>query len=559
MVSILNARFSPRLFAIALVAFAAATFLMVVVPSSSVSNKSRNLQTPTLANPNQPASATGDPVENAAVTTGQTEVTAEDEEEADNFSSKIGSLLSWKPAAWTPKDDDEAEAEDTEPGPEPELAPEPVMPPQCNDPYRQPGFLHIPTTYELNVQWIPYFETDFLDIPDPSSARYPTDKPPKFTEGGPPGDVIRRSPHKWHKDLINYTQILRRIQKFAQEKDSDPFDLNDEQKDLISRSNWAHNRRVLVLGDSIDRFMVKFFCSDLGSKAEVTDHPEYGGQHTTLSCHIPILNFTIYHWHVASLYTYRPDWFWLPHIKYVAFEERFEKLFQPVWHEVIGLNGKSPDLILFQSGSWDERVFREAGRFEDGDLELPADQKKKKYDQLSKVGLGRGGRQLVWSELVFFKSRMEKFITFVRDRFGAETPLMYRSLTTRKESASMDLAGINMDRITRALATKHDIEIFEWARIAAAFSPAYMDYLHIGQGPLSYTWSNMLLYYLFRATGGVEYNGTVERFPDSVKQYVFDGEAVNGAPTIQVKKNPDTSVDKFWAECHKYNVHWGGR
>ncbi|KAK9494289.1 hypothetical protein V1508DRAFT_42280 [Lipomyces doorenjongii] len=551
---IMNPRFSPRGLVITLVALAGAMFIMVMLVSSSVDANNRSVKTATVTTQDSPVTASegagGAPIESGTTITNDAGIMTEDKEKADSFQSRFGSLLSWRPPAWSATDDDEAEAE------EQDTNPESGMPLQCSDPYRQPGYLHIPDD-NLDVQWIPYFETDFIDIPDPDSAIYPTDKAPTFTDVEPPSDIINRSPHKWHKDLINYVKTLQAIEN--QTSDSLPLELNDEQKDLVRRVNWAHNRRVLVLGDSIDRYMVKFFCSDLGEQAHVTNHSEYGGDHTTMACHIPLLNFTMYHWHVASLYTYRPEWFWLPHVKYVAFEERFEKIFKPVWNEIVGMNGQSPDLILFQSGLWDERVFREAGRFEDGDDKLSEPERKKKYDSLSKVGLGRGGRQLVWDELVFFKSRMDKFVTFVRDMFGADVPLLYRSLSARRESAAMDLAGINMDRVTRALVAKRGIEIFEWSRMAAAFSTQYLDYMHIDHGPLSYTWANMLMYYLFRAAGGAEYNGTLARFPDPVQQYVLDGEAVIGAPQIQVKRNPDTSVDKFWAECHQYNIHWGGR
>ncbi|KAK9371103.1 hypothetical protein V1509DRAFT_615793 [Lipomyces kononenkoae] len=543
MAIIMNPRFSPRGFAIALLALAGAMFVVVVMFSARVdSSQIQTLKSAVaiVRPPTTTAAATS--TNNAVVMSNGT----------DSTQSRFGSLLSWRPPAWSFKDDDEAVADERE------TEAEQGFPPQCSDPYRQPGYLYVPSD-PIDVQWIPYFETDFVDLPDPNSTIYPTDKAPKFSDDGPPLDVIKRSPHNWHKDLVNYLNTLQAVENQTTTTDAKPIDFTAEQQDLISRVNWVHNRRVLVLGDSVDRFMIKFFCRDLGQEAKIENDPDYGGDHTTMACHIPLFNFTIYHWHVASLYTFRPEWFWLPHVKYVPFEERFDKLFKPVWHEVIGMNGQTPDLILFQSGLWDERVFREAGRFEDGDLKLPEEERKKKYDALSKVGLGRGGRQLVWEELVFFKSRMDKFITFVRDKFGADVPLMYRSLTTRQESHSMDLAGINMDRVTRALVEKRSIEVFEWARIAAAFSTQYMDKLHIGRGPLSYTYSNMLMYYLFRAAGGVEYNGTISQSPDSVRQYVSDTDTVTGAPKIQIKKKPDTGVNKFWAECHQYNIHWGGR
>ncbi|KAK9364369.1 hypothetical protein V1509DRAFT_636619 [Lipomyces kononenkoae] len=551
--SIMRLSFYRRGFAIALLGFAIVAVIMLQLSLLDVRWYGSSLDSATRVRASSPTDSKVNADSDTAVTN-DTGTSVKDGKLADYDSSLVRSLLFWRPFSWSMKDK-EGIAEDA--GSELESE---NMSSQCSDPYRQPGHLYVPESDEFDVQWIPYFETDFLNIPDPESAQYPTASAPNLTYGGPPPEIIKRSPHKWHRDLINYVDVLRRIQNFTA-NDSKPLDLNDVQKDIIVRLNWIHNRRVLFLSDSVDQYMIDFFCEDLGQLATKSSHPIYGGVHTTGSCHIPLLNFTIYHWHIASLYTYRPDWFMPAHVKYVAFEERFENLFKPVWNGSIGMNGQSPDLVLFQSGLWDERVFRVAAKvLEDGDDDdkLPEKQRKWKYQRLGRILGEREGRQLFWEELVFFKSRMEKFIKFIRDIFGADVPLMYRSLTMRQESRSADLAGLDMDRVTRALATKHGVEIFEWSRLGAAFSGQYMDNIHVGHGPLSYTWSNMLLYYLFRATGGVEYNGALAQFPDSVKQYVIDGQAVKGAPLIHVSRNPDTSL-KFWAQCHDYNIHWGGR
>ncbi|KAK9371102.1 hypothetical protein V1509DRAFT_615791 [Lipomyces kononenkoae] len=426
-----------------------------------------------------------------------------------------------------------------------------AVPSYCRDPYREPGYLNIHDEVS-RTQWIPFGET-FFDSPPPPSASYPTDKSPEFSDAAPPSEFLRRAPHNWLHDLIQYESILKHTESDG------ILDLSPEQQDLIRRVNWIHNRRVVVLGDSIDRFAIQFFCEDLHSAYQTTKNSEYGGQHTSFSCTIPYLNFTIYAWHVASMYPMRPDWWWLPHIKHVAFEDRFEHLFKPVWKEVIGMNGITPDLILFESGLWDERAFRESYVHQQLPDNLDEETRKKLQVERKQTGLGRSGRQLAWEEIDFFKARMTKFIMYLRDKFGDKTPMMYRSLSTRRDSGKADLPTINMDRVSRALMNHHGVEIFEWARLATGFSEEYFDYLHIGHGALSVTWANMMLYYLFRASGGIDYDGKFLRFPDSVAQYVNDRENVRSAPIIDVPVHPDTTVDRFWHECHKYNIHWGGR
>ncbi|KAK9313837.1 hypothetical protein V1524DRAFT_471577 [Lipomyces starkeyi] len=423
------------------------------------------------------------------------------------------------------------------------------VPSHCRDPYREPGYLHIPGEVS-RTQWVPFVD-DFLDMPPPSTANYPTDQIPEFNDAAPPVGILNRAPHNWLLDLLQYESILKHAT--SKPESSGILDLSSDQRDLVRRVNWIHNRRLLVLGDSIDRFQIQFFCEDLNGTYHNTKSSEYGGQHTTFSCAIPYLNFTIYHWHVASMYPMRPHWWWLSHIKHVAFEDRFENLFKPVWNEAIGMNGHTPDLILFESGLWDERAFRESYRNrKQPDEDNQDDETRKKQEaQRKETGLGREGRQLAWEELEFFKARMNKFLMYLREKFGENTPMMYRSLTTRRDSTNADLPTINMDRVSRALMARHGLEIFEWARLARGFSTQYHDYLHVGHGPLSVTWANMMLYYLFRATGGVDYDGKFLRFPDPVGKYVTDGKSIRNAPTIDVPEHPDTSVEKFWNEWCK--------
>ncbi|KAK9470712.1 uncharacterized protein V1510DRAFT_398726 [Dipodascopsis tothii] len=415
------------------------------------------------------------------------------------------------------------------------------VPPQCADPFRQPGFLAAKDGEPRSARWVPFGDAAVAARPAPPSALYPPVDAagqavaPVFTEALPPADVLGAAPRNWLADLVDYHKLLERID--AYKIAGKQFDLTASEQRLVRELNWVHGRRLLLMGDSVDRHMAQIFCREFGHDSLETATQRnadgtvrvHGGKHTTASCHLPLLNFTIAHWHIASMYTMRPDWWWLDHVDTVAFEERFPKYYLPDLAHVAGLDGAAPDLVLFQSGLWDERVFRE-----NAIAKFPGT----KPEAMKVFPLAKEGRQLVWDELEFFRARFRKFVGLIKTTFPG-TPLMYRALTSRREQTANDLPTINMDRLNRHVAVAEDIEVFEWARLVQGFSAEYLDYLHVGHGTGSVLWGQMVLYYLFRAAGG----------------YVHEGRGVRGAPAIAL----GAPAADGWAECHPYNVHWGGR
>lgn len=170
-----------------------------------------------------------------------------------------------------------------------------------------------------------------------------------------------------------------------------------------STNSWLRNRRILVIGDSVDRFMLQFLCEE--TKHELHEP----ARHTTATCHIPELNFTATHWHFPGSYTTRPSWWWMPKMEFVAFEERWEKLWRPTMPKTNGMEGGRPDLILWQANLWDQRVLWEAGKAKEGGEE---------------TGLGEHTRQMVWDELRFVMSRMKKFVSAIDAEFGTGIPIV---------------------------------------------------------------------------------------------------------------------------------------
>ncbi|KAK9474558.1 uncharacterized protein V1510DRAFT_401222 [Dipodascopsis tothii] len=425
--------------------------------------------------------------------------------------------------------------------------------PECADPYVQDGFLHT-TSNVRDTRWLPLYLDDRYAEP-PANAQYPPARngdavvEPTFSTAPPPPAVLGRAPRNWLRDAANYHFMLQDVANHANRGAGTARTLSETDRRLTRDLHWLHNRRLLVLGDSVDRFMIQFICEEFGStsreaKSEAgTDR--IGGKHTSAYCHIPTLNFTVAHWHVAGMYTLHPDWWWLPHMDTVAFEERWPKFFEPFRDRVAGLDGRNPDLILFQSGLWDERMFRESAISK---LDLPR-------AEAVETALGREGRPLTWDETTFFKARMAKFIDLIRDNFPA-VPVMYRSLTTRREAGKADLPTIGMDRVSRHLAAQNGIKVFEWASLVRGHSTEYLDYLHMGRGSSSYLWGQMVLHYLFSAAGGVQVEGQVVRWPEpEPRQYVVEGQGALNVPSLdEIRAHTAAAVpDGAWQGCRAKN------
>lgn len=371
---------------------------------------------------------------------------------------------------------------------------------QCVDPYRTTGKVYIPHNADdyRQTRYIPYYHNLFT-APDPAYAKYPATEDPALVQTGVEKEFLQTVPHSWMFDLYQYNQFLN---------DSDTQ--NPKAGHTLKRIQWMKNKRVLLLGDSVDRYMMIYLCNELGRKGSSAPL----GNHKVAYCNIGFLNFTMYHWHIASMYTTTPSWWWNENVKQVPFEERYEEVFKQTLPDIIGMNGVSPDLVLYQSGFWDQVTFAKYfGSKGENELKSP-------------------NRQLTWRELRFYMSRMRQFITHIRSVFGDDVPLMYRTQSLHKTVDQRDLMVQELDRAARFTASEMSIEIFEWGKLVTGFSSRYVDEIHIQRGPLSWLWANMLLSYLFRASGGVDIRGTIEKWPSESSSSRIDA----------------------WGECHQQYI-----
>ncbi|KAM0339919.1 hypothetical protein ACHAPU_010751 [Fusarium lateritium] len=383
----------------------------------------------------------------------------------------------------------------------------------CQDPYRRPGFLFIPSKKEdyRDTRWMP-FTNKFLNADPPESAAYPPqEKDIIFNDTRVPQEFLKgpEIPQQWMKMVTEENR--RRLKAMSHVENATAEDFADMKEN--GGLGWLWGRRLVEFGDSIDRREAKYVCREFGSKMIFPKiHPIEKSPKGI--CHIPAFNLTFTAYHSAGGFTYKPDWFWYPNICIVPFEERWEKLWKPHEEPINGPNGR-PDLILWQNGLWDQRGFQVGGEH---------------HHQDNKTILATRNRGMVWDELHFYSARLRKFGDLLNKEFP-DTPKMFRSLTLHRVTGSADIMLVQMDRLGRAMAEQYGQEIFEWARIISLLGDWYEDGTHPGQGALSWFWGDMIFEYLARAAGAGITAGGEQRHP------YFEG----------------------WDACHQDLVHWGGR
>ncbi|KAK9379100.1 uncharacterized protein V2V93DRAFT_327581 [Kockiozyma suomiensis] len=392
------------------------------------------------------------------------------------------------------------------------------VPAGCIDPYRTPGYLLIPPRSQESIsptavadtsyrttRWIPFYGS-FHDLPPPPEAVYPrTSSSPNILHGQSEIEdkIIASAPTSWMRKFLQFYRLTTAIN--ASKKAGIVYNLSKDELDLVTSMNWVKNRRVLLVGDSVDRIAVLSFCQDLGLSMKSEGGPVHGKRQTTVYCHVPGVNFTLVQWHVPSMFTYRPDWWWEKNMTVVPFEQRLTEIYSKYSLPItINAAGRAPDLILVQTGFWDERAFR-SGLHEEKEKNLP--------ELLKTKMTWESDSQLAWNQLRFVNARLQRVVAILREIYGPDVPMMYRSMTTRKDSKQADLGMLSLDRMHRSMATHLGLEVFDWSRIVYGHSSEYKDQLHVHAGPLTWVFDDMLLSYLFRAAGGIEDQGKVIHWP----------------------------------------------
>ncbi|KAK9385512.1 hypothetical protein V1515DRAFT_607666 [Lipomyces mesembrius] len=386
----------------------------------------------------------------------------------------------------------------------------------CENPYLQPGYVwYSDTKEETNTTWVPFYpslldesySSTTLETTGEPVDPYTSDGDPYFPTEQPPQELLNVSPHPWMQDMVRHYKLYNSsLALKAGASSRSPEAL--EREELENRLHWLRNRRILVVSDSVDRYQSEYICNRLG--LELT-HSKKGRQ-TASWCHIPMWNLTLMNWHIASVSPTKPAWWWIQSMEIVDVEERWTEYYLPTLNDTIGMNGKSPDLILFHTGLWDHTYFIRAPE--------------------AVGGKASWARSLNWRELRFYMQRVRMVITMLRQQFGDDVPIMCRSVTLKKSLPS-NVSILNLDRAARFVCNELDIEIMEFGEIVRGYFEFYKDMVHIDRGPLSVLWANMMFWYLFRTQGGVEVRGDLKEMP------------TNGTEIVDVAKEWNTCHDDF--------------
>ncbi|CAF3476605.1 unnamed protein product [Fusarium graminearum] len=400
------------------------------------------------------------------------------------------------------------------PTPQSTITPEPTPEAthNCEDPYRRPGYLYIPTDKKAyrDTQWIPFTET-FLNSEPPEYAAYPPSHELVFNDTAVEPEFLNAdgNPQQWMRMAV--------VESRRRHKEVSIPPLNATADDFVDMKEtnglgWLWGRRVVMFGDSVDRYMTQFFCEEFGGKINLPIQDITARQAKGL-CEVPAFNLTLIYYHSAGSFTYRPDWWWIENMKDVAWEERWDKFWKPHETPINGPAGR-PDLILWQNGLWDQKAFQLSGKAMHNEGEKP---------------MTLNDRKMVWEEVRFVTARIKKIAQRLNDEFGKDVPIMFRGLTVHKESGMQDAIMMEMDRLGRAVAEQAGHEMFEWSKLIHLLGDLYQDGLHPGKGPASWLWGNMMLESLARSASSKV--GGEARAP------YFDG----------------------WDACHKELSGWGGR
>ncbi|KAH9468282.1 hypothetical protein MJO28_006734 [Puccinia striiformis f. sp. tritici] len=293
--------------------------------------------------------------------------------------------------------------------------------------------------------------------------------------------------------------------------------------------DFARNRTVIMIGDSIDRNLVTHFGRRglAGTKGhhkffEFPDHEHIPKpkleSHRIGMAHLPELNFSIYNWFLMGLGVKQEVPFFHPREDLPQdFEGRMETYFLPLLRANLI---PKPDLIIVNTGFWDlEFLARSRG----AKYNLP-DSKTRSIEGPTGLKLNDfgDGNPLSLIELGYHRTRLRKFLKLLIDSLKSiyepttktnkknylDKPIeiMYRSMQLGNASLTNAFAAERihqLDESNRLVLKEFDIKVIEWGKMTIGLDSQLDDpSIHYGIGSAQYIFGDMLLFYLKRLISG---------------------------------------------------------
>ncbi|KAK9371925.1 uncharacterized protein V1513DRAFT_286397 [Lipomyces chichibuensis] len=372
---------------------------------------------------------------------------------------------------------------------------------ECINPYAQPGFIWMETRNTIdNTTWVPFYsgllDEQFSQIWDTKGK--PVDKVVDntryFLNNLPPDDLLKNAPTQWFQLLRQYKNVSDAVA--TENRAGRKMESAEALRELKKQLYWVRNRSLLVVGDSADETLVSHFCNSLAGALDYD--PRNSSETSIVTCNIREWNLTITHWQLgcvglncSSSAVETPE----------SVDQKWDRYFVPTSDSVVGKNGVSPDLVIFQLGLWSEQFFVN------------------QYMEYVHRKSMDYSRTLNFKELVLYTRLLRRTISKLRDLYGHKVPILYRTVAL-KNNLEQDIAALNLDSVARYACRELDIETIDFGWIVRGYYSFYRDDVNIDEGPLSALWANMAFWYLFRSQGGVEVRGDLVRMPDMDKTTV---------------------------------------
>ncbi|KAL7410801.1 hypothetical protein BDY24DRAFT_168237 [Mrakia frigida] len=255
-------------------------------------------------------------------------------------------------------------------------------------------------------------------------------------------------------------------------------------------SDWGVNKTIIGIGDSLMRDNVGFFTQHI-SRGDVRRkvYPyrdelgsQWGGSHHQGVVDVPVIDLKMINLFHQGMVESPVDGFFYNQSLPQRFEDKLADVFLPSLVDPQGLNGRVPDLIIFETLSWDLALLSNLAR-SCGDHRY-------------------AGRPLDDGEIAFLRGRIFEVLGVLRTTFPTTKIILQTPHLGAKPAHHVfsPIRKFQQAQIMHSVALETGVELFDWGRIVSPLSHEMADGLHFHPGAATWIWGEMLLYFLQRTS-----------------------------------------------------------
>ncbi|KAL7413590.1 hypothetical protein BDY24DRAFT_388999 [Mrakia frigida] len=251
-------------------------------------------------------------------------------------------------------------------------------------------------------------------------------------------------------------------------------------------SDWGVNKTILGIGDSLMRNNVMFFTKHIApgdiQRQFVPFQDEQGSKWKDINqagvVDVPVVDLKMVNLFHQGMIESPVVGFFDNQSEPQPFEEKLANVFLPSWNDPKGLNGRVPDLIIFESLSWDLVLLANLAR-DSGDT---------RYE----------GRPLDDVEIAFTRGRIVEVLGLLRRTFPTSKIILQTPHIGAKSANHVfsPIRKFQQAQTMHSISLETGVELFDWGRLVSSLSNEMQDGLHFLPGAATWIWGEMVLYYL---------------------------------------------------------------